>query len=535
VFSSNTNSGNGGAIAMDGPDISVLIDGCTFTSNTVNVDPSQFRGGAISGENGATVEIRGSTFMSNVAYEGDALYLTNAASYAIRGSTFVANGHSNSFGCVRTHIVDSGVIEDCLFDGNFNAIYTEGDLFALDRTTVENDHGMQGAVIVGAWNQPSATISDSTFRNNDNQYSSVLNVGFAAVVVERCVFADNAGTAVSGSGVSTGAFIRITDSEFSGHDSVVSISQARVEIESSLVYNNRDLGNGTPIVHTYGFSIRIVDSIFQSNDSSDQVALQFLTWQGTDVRPSLIENNLFEGNSATGYAVEFQHGSSAYELPIRHNVFRNNVGGGNGAVHLRRWGVDGGWITFFNNLVQGNQAMNGGGLYVWDANEPTQPAIRIHSCTLTGNTATQAGGGVYLYNSKVDLENTVIWGNTDGNSVADGGDDLYVEGTQSQTLSVDNCDIGTAAGKLYDPGMRVNSPNGFLPGTRGNLSANPLFVTGPDGVYYLSQVAAGQGSTSPCVNAGSTTAAALGLDLWTTRTDGVTDSGTVDLGYHYAP
>ncbi len=69
----------------------------------------------------------------------------------------------------------------------------------------------------------------------------------------------------------------------------------------------------------------------------------------------------------------------------------------------------------------------------------------------------------------------------------------------------------------------------------GNIDADPLFVTGTSGDYYLSQTAAGQGSDSPCVDTGSETAEDSGLDDRTTRTDGVPDSGIVDMGYHYEP
>jgi len=70
------------------------------------------------------------------------------------------------------------------------------------------------------------------------------------------------------------------------------------------------------------------------------------------------------------------------------------------------------------------------------------------------------------------------------------------------------------------------------PGT-GEISQDPLFVTGPLGDYYLSQIAAGQAVDSPCVDAGSDTAANLGMDVFTTRTDSILDSGCVDMGYHY--
>ena len=65
-----------------------------------------------------------------------------------------------------------------------------------------------------------------------------------------------------------------------------------------------------------------------------------------------------------------------------------------------------------------------------------------------------------------------------------------------------------------------------------NIDANPLFVSGSLGDYYLSQIASGQAADSLCVDTGSNTSANLGLDELTTRTDGMPDEGTVDMGYH---
>jgi hypothetical protein len=58
------------------------------------------------------------------------------------------------------------------------------------------------------------------------------------------------------------------------------------------------------------------------------------------------------------------------------------------------------------------------------------------------------------------------------------------------------------------------------------IDANPLFVTGPQGPYYLAY-------NSPCVDQGSTDAGKLGLYWRTTRQDALPDNGTVDIGYHY--
>jgi hypothetical protein len=70
-------------------------------------------------------------------------------------------------------------------------------------------------------------------------------------------------------------------------------------------------------------------------------------------------------------------------------------------------------------------------------------------------------------------------------------------------------------------------------GGLGNISDDPLFTTGPLGDYYLSCEGAGQAYDSPAIDAGSDTSQNLGLDKFTTRTDGGFDKGTVDMGYHY--
>jgi hypothetical protein len=46
----------------------------------------------------------------------------------------------------------------------------------------------------------------------------------------------------------------------------------------------------------------------------------------------------------------------------------------------------------------------------------------------------------------------------------------------------------------------------------GMIDADPLFVTGLEGDYYLSQIAAGQASDSPCVDTGSQPAMNLNMD-----------------------
>jgi hypothetical protein len=125
----------------------------------------------------------------------------------------------------------------------------------------------------------------------------------------------------------------------------------------------------------------------------------------------------------------------------------------------------------------------------------------ISNCTITENLCYgNYGSGIQGTESTVII-NCIIWNNSD--------DDLSnCSATYSCISNTD--DIGT-----------------------GVIHSDPRFVIGPNGNYYLSQIAPGQASNSPCVNAGSDTSHNLGMIVKTTRTDEVGDYGIVDMGYHY--
>jgi hypothetical protein len=134
-----------------------------------------------------------------------------------------------------------------------------------------------------------------------------------------------------------------------------------------------------------------------------------------------------------------------------------------------------------------------------DGITPNGDGTIIRNCTIygTGEWGIEQGTG-----SNTVFENNIIW-----DSVTD---------TSGYTWNYNN--------------LRDSVPSG-----NGNISQDPLFVNTSNRDFHLSHTAAGQGSDSPCIDAGSDTAANLGLDTRTTRSDDVPDTGTVDLGYHYLP
>jgi len=152
-----------------------------------------------------------------------------------------------------------------------------------------------------------------------------------------------------------------------------------------------------------------------------------------------------------------------------------------------------------NSLFHSNDAvMHGGGIALTET-----IVLTVTNCTLHENSAIN-GGGIYCthINAAPVVENTILWDNTP----------TQLEGGNA---TVNYCDI-----------------QGGWTGTGGdNIDLNPTFTTGPNGDFYLSQVLAGQGTNSPCVDEGDPLSDFVPV---TTRTDEFIDINEIDIGYHYS-
>jgi hypothetical protein len=237
---------------------------------------------------------------------------------------------------------------------------------------------------------------------------------------------------------------------------------------------------------------------------------------------ALILGNTIEYDSTVGGS--WNYGAGIYcrggaSPDIMHNVIRENIctqgSRGHGAgIYV---GTDcTAYILsnlIYNNRTQSGSWNYGGGLLI-------NSGAHVINNTIVGNSCIggswRYGGGINVYDSTNTIENNIIANNSAGN-----GGGIYVGSGDHATLLYN--DVWNNSGGNY---------SGISPGPN-DISVDPLFVTGPLGDYYLSQIAAGQGQDSPCLDYGSCTAQSLGLDIYTTRTDTVPDSAIVDLGFHY--
>jgi len=271
---------------------------------------------------------------------------------------------------------------------------------------------------------------------------------------------------------------------------------------SPMIINCRIIGNtvqdsygvGGGIL-LFGTSATITDCLISGNSSSFQGGGIYSEEYGS----VKISNCVITGNSTTSENA--------------------NVGGG--IATGKRTDV-----SLSNCIISENSSgEHGGGI----ACVNTDHNFSITNCTIINNSAIELGGGMLCSSCKPRIVNSILRNNTapTGSQVAAVGSAINPDDSARVSISYSNIQEG-------QEGIYIRSSNASLDWGDGNIDADPLFVTGPLGDYYLSQVAAGQGVNSPCVDAGSDTAVNLGMDTYTTRSDELADVDIVDMGYHYS-
>jgi predicted outer membrane repeat protein len=215
---------------------------------------------------------------------------------------------------------------------------------------------------------------------------------------------------------------------------------------------------------------------------------------------------------------------TATEATIEDCMFLSNavegVNGSGGAIAFYSGYVD---HIVKNCLFRGNTAEREGGAIACTS---FSTPIVTHS-TFAENTAGRLGGAIFCdWDSDVAVDNSIFQANTK-HAI---GEEDFANSTVAHTLFYANPDGDFGA---YDTvtGQIERSTGADLDVT--NANADPLFVEGPLGSVYLSQSTAGQDVNSPAVDAGSDLAENVDLAFLTTRTDGVGDTGAVDLGFHF--
>ncbi len=217
----------------------------------------------------------------------------------------------------------------------------------------------------------------------------------------------------------------------------------------------------------------------------------------------------------------FHGGAIAAEGPaflqLRDSAFEENRAhdGDGGALDL----VDTTSLIFECRFRSNQSSRDGGAL------RSSVGSLTMTDCTFVGNSADERGGAVRISSGSGLINFASFDANTAGDS---GGAISHGSGSYSMRNSIVwGNSVPSIDGSGSFPIIYSDLQDPIV--GDGNIFEDPLFVPGPGGRLYLSQIAAGQVETSPCVDAGDPASSNGG----STRSDALPDAGIADMGAHY--
>ena len=322
-----------------------------------------------------------------------------------------------------------------------------------------------------------------------------------------------------------------------GWDSVFGIWQQRVVLSGLTITGGYSDSWGGGIYLTSG-DCRIDNCVVRGNQSQTMGGGLFIGMYAggfAELNDCIIYEN-YASEQGGGIFMTSQYGGC--EVTATHCLISSNVspiGAGIAATVMSLELVD---SVVADNVAESEGAGLGVGHYSTGLLElDAENCLFISNRTLDG-TGGAAFVGLYATGFGARFSGSTFISNT----AQDGGSALCAKTGENYSLpgvELTDCIFRDGGSEIWEeqPGLVVveNSciEGGWDGRGQGNFDADPLFVWGPLGDYYLSQMAAGQAVDSPCVDAGSMNAYSAGIAEKTTRTDGSPDTGIVDLGFHY--
>jgi len=502
-----------GGIAGQGTAIPAPIGPAADGADGLVFSTGGIAGGAAYYKNpSANAHFTNCTFTGNKAYEAYVFYLPyfgeDISAYTIGGAIDSnANNIVNLNTCTFTDNLGGAVycgsgstvdINNCSFTSNSDP--SDGSDLWVD---IGIDFGSGGAIYLGP--SSSADIQNCVFGGNSAKNDGGALKCKSNATLTNCSFSGNRAD---------------SDNDGYGYGGAMDA----YEPGTTLVVDFNNCGfTGNQAIYGGGFSsenfdANFIDCYFIGNTAHDGGGLDLVNGDFS------VSGGVVKANNATdGDGGGFDCWYTAAE--IRNCTISDNsadgvypASGSGGAINFYGWAST---QKVFNCLITGNSAdVDGGAIFCSDATP------QIGNCTFSGNLAGGYGGAIYSdFLSEPNITDCIFEG---CNNHAIHEEDFGGNAIVRYSLFYNNPDKD-----YYESGTSTSYNFGSVADPNGNFNKEPLFVSGDLGGYYLSQSPPQAPPNSPAINNGSNTAANLGLNTFTTRTDNVGDGGQVDRGYHY--
>ncbi|MCD4655783.1 right-handed parallel beta-helix repeat-containing protein, partial [bacterium] len=346
-----------------------------------------------------------------------------------------------------------------------------------------------------------------TFTGGCQRTGGAMFIGsYGAPLIKNCRFTGNYAVIGGGIAVYYWAQPRVLDCTFTG--------------------NYADFGGGIYSYHSKG----IYDNcLFQGNSSKRGGGARMYYSLFNFINCRFISNTAFERGG--GIAVAESRFVDVLNTVVGCELMNNSSQHG-GAINILN---DTSRFKLVDSVVSGNHASEqGGGIYFYDIE------FEITNCLFHSNTCDGAGGAMILRESLGSINNTTVAGNS---ALVAGG--IEVSRWMSAKYSITNSIV---AQNTPDGVLRKNTEidvsysniqDGF--DGQGNIQLDPMFVDCQNADFHLVQDF-GNGVVSPCIDSGSCLAvdnkySILGnirsMTEYSTHRNADPDTGTLDMGYHY--
>lgn len=404
-----------------------------FTNTVVDNNTASYGGGGLwvdTDQPAFTFSFTGGSISGNAAESGygGGLYLdvADAATITLSGVTISGNTASSGGGGVY-------------FDGDESVSFTITNSVVSGNTAESGDGG--GLYLDFSGYSGTLKISDTTIENNDADgdggglYVYADYEGFL-MRIENSSISGNSATGDGG-----GLYL------YTGDSAVITISNTQINNNTA----GSDGGGIAADLDGAGTDLTIIDSSISGNEAGGNGGGLYL-YAGADNVKVTIErtqvNNNTAGSSGGGIYYE-DHGYEDSLFYVIDSEVTGNMalGGDGGGIHIDSDGDrdvritrstisdnsatgDGGgiWtrkadVVIVESTISENTASGkGGGIYFYDATNSNDPRLALIRSTVSGNSAGEQGGGVYFYTDESDtsflVENTTISGNM---ATGDGG------------------------------------------------------------------------------------------------------------------